>query len=169
MAQFKTIDISKVLYESMRAYHSVNTAGQLSYLYKLALCCLYPLQIPFNQFDLWRRRELLIANCKWQIGQLTNVLNILYDPTLKRIFINQNSSGYVFVPNIDDANSDVFAPNIDDANSNIYLSNIDDDPLIGTIVAIYVPLDIYSVSLSQIISDMEQIKLSGIQYQIIPF
>jgi len=169
MAQFKTLNISKLLYESMRAYHSVNTAGQLSFLYKFALCCVYPLQAYFNQFDLWRRRELLIANCKWQIGQLTNVLNMLYDPISKRIYINQNSSGYVFAPNIDDANSDIFAPNIDDTNSNIYLSNINDDPLIGSIVSIYIPIAIYSVSLAQIISDIEQIKLSGIQYQIIPF
>ena len=169
MVRFKTINISRLLYESMRAYHSVNTNGQLSFLYKFALCCLYPFQTPFNQFDLWRRRELLIASCKWQVGQLTNVLNMLYDSTLKRIYINQNSAGYIFAPNLMDSESDIFAPNIDDANSRIFASNINDNPLVGTIAAIYVPFEIYSISLAQIISDIEQIKLSGINYQIIPF
>jgi hypothetical protein len=169
MAAFKNIQYSKLLYECMRAYHSVNTAGQLSELFKLALCSIYPLQTPFDQFDLWRRRELLIANCKWQIGQLTNVLNMLHDPTLKRIFINQNSSGYLFAPNIDDGSSTTFAPNIDDGSSTTFAPNIDDNPVVGTTVKIYVPISIYSVSLSLIISDIEQIKLSGIQYEIISF
>jgi|YelNatPaOPRAMG01_1025707.scaffolds.fasta_scaffold174964_1 hypothetical protein len=170
MALFKNITISKVLYESMRAYHSVNANGQLSFLYKFALCCLYPLQIPFNQFDLWRRREYLIANCKWQVGQLTNVLNMLYDSTLKRIYIDQNILGYLFAPNIQDANSSIFAANLDSGpDDTVFANNIEDNPFVGTIVKIYIPNSIYSVDLAQIISDIEQIKLSGIQYQLIPF
>ena len=169
MVQFKNIAIFRILKESMRAYHSVNAAGALSVLYKFALCCVYPLQAPFDIFNTWRRREILIANCKWQRGQLTNVLNTLYDSVLMRIYIGASSEGYVFAPNIVDAESDLFAPNIDDAESTIFVNNIDDNPLVGTIVKIFVPNSIYSVSLAQIIPDIEQIKLSGINYEIIPF
>jgi hypothetical protein len=169
MALFKNITYTKLSYECMRAYHSVNASGQLSELFKFMLCCVYVLQDPFNVFDTWRRREILIASCKWQIGQLTNVLNMLYDSTLKRIYILQLSSGYTFAPNIDDANSTTFAPNIDDANSTTFAPNLDDSPTAGGVVQIYVPVAIYTGSLAQIISDVEQIKLSGISYEIIPF
>ena len=176
MASFKNITYSKLSYECMRAYHSVNAAGQLSELFKFMLCCVYPLQDQFNQFDLWRRRELLIASCKWQVAQLANVLNMIYIPngvsphgiykpngdinpgsTIPNIYIVQISSGYTFAPNIEDSNSTTFAP------------NIDDNPTAVGVVKIYVPTAIYSVSGDQIVSDIEQIKLSGISYEIIPF
>lgn len=89
---FRNINYSRQLYESLRAYLAVNSAGQISILYKILLCYLMPLQAPFADYDVFRRKMALIAQCKFQIGQLTNVLNMLYDATLKRIFITQSQT-----------------------------------------------------------------------------
>jgi len=169
MNLYKKIDYSKMLLETMRAYHSVNAAGQLSYMYKFALCCLYPLQQPFDNFDAWRKRILLIANCKWQIGQLTNVLNMLYDPILERISISQAETVGIFVPNIDEDESSYFAPNIDEGESEIMVPNIDDAVISSNTVTFHVPALIYTNTalLSQLIADIEMIKLKGILYTIV--
>jgi hypothetical protein len=166
---FKKIDYSKVLYESLGAYHSVNEAGQLSYAYKFCLCCLYILQTPFNNFDTWRIRQNIIANCKWQIGQLTNVLNMLYDSTLTRITIGQSIAVGAFVPNIDEGESTTFVPNIDEGESSIFVPNIDDSTINSSLVTIHVPATIFSdpIVMSQLVADIEAIKLKGILYQIV--
>jgi hypothetical protein len=170
MNLFKKIDYSKMLRETLRAYHSVNAAGQLSYMYKFCLCCLYPLQAPFNNFDTWRIRTALIANCKWQIGQLKNVLNMLYDANLQRIYISQAIPIYVFAPNIDESESTIYAPNIDEGESTVFAPNIDDPILYSDMVIIFVPASIYSNTAlkSQLIADIEQIKFAGIFYTIQP-
>jgi hypothetical protein len=170
MNLFKKIDYSRMLRETLRAYHSVNAAGQLSIMYKFCLCCLYPLQAPFNAFDNWRIRTLLIAQCKWQMGQLKNVLNMLYDPTLKRVYITQAQPIYVFAPNIDEAESTVYAPNIDEGESIVYAPNIDDPTLYSDQVTIFIPASIYAspTLMSQLVSDIEQIKFAGTLYLIQP-
>lgn len=157
-----------MLFETLGAYHSVNAAGQLSYLYKFCLCCLYVLQTPFNNFDLWRIRKLLIAQCRWEIGQLTNVLNILYDPTQKRITIGQSISVNVYVPNIDEGESTIFVPNIDEGESSVFVPNID-ETINSSTVTFYVPASIYSdpATMSLLVSDIEQIRWKGILYQIV--
>jgi hypothetical protein len=169
MPQFKTITYYKMLKETLRAYHSVNTSGRLSYMYKFCLCCLYVLQIPFNNFDTWRIRKQLIASCLWQIGQLTNVLNYLYDSTLSRIVINQSVPVYIFAPEIDGLESTLFAPEIDGLESLIYAPNIDDGIINSSIVTIHVPNSIFtnSATMSLLVSEIEQIKIQGIQYQIV--
>ena len=87
---FRTIKYSKMTFETLRSYFSVNASGQLSILYKFVFSCLYPLQSVFDNYDTFRIKKQIIASCKWQIGQLTNVLNYFFDPTLKRIHINQS-------------------------------------------------------------------------------
>lgn len=91
MAQFRTINYSRQLYESLRNYFAVNAEGQVSMLYKILLCYLQVLQPYFDTYDTFRRKEYLIAQCKWQIGQLTNVLNMIYDSALLRIYITQSA------------------------------------------------------------------------------
>lgn len=87
--RFRSISIGKMLYETLRAYYSVNSAGQLSWLYKYCAAILQPLVTPLAEYDIQRVYDGLIANSKFQIGQLTNVLNYLYDQPLNRIFITQ--------------------------------------------------------------------------------
>jgi hypothetical protein len=157
-----------MLYECLGAYHSVNKAGALSYLYKFCLCCVYVLQTPFNNFDLWRIRKLLIANCRWEIGQLTNVLNMLYDPSQKRIYIGQSVSVGVYVFNIDEGESLVFVPNIDEGESSVFVPNIDES-ISSDMVTFYVPSVIYNDTPTKtaLIADIEQIRWQGIIYQIV--
>ena len=90
MLQFRVVNYGKMLYESLRAYFSINSSGNLSQLYLFLLACLYPLQPAFDDYDTFRIKKQIIANCKWQIGQLTNVLNYFFDPVSKRITITQS-------------------------------------------------------------------------------
>jgi len=115
MALLKNINYSKMLYSTMGRYFAINKAGLLSRLYKYCLCLLWPYQMLFNSFDTWRRKMFLIASCNWQIGQLINLLNYLYDPTQKRIFITQAKISYLYLPDIDDGSitSFTYFPDID--------------------------------------------------------
>ncbi len=175
---FKGITIYKILYESMRSYFAVNAKGALSELYKFCLCCVYPLQLPFNNFDTWRQREILIANCKWQYGQLAYVLNKLYNTTLITIGLSSGSS--IFAPNIEDGGSIYCASNIEDGDNellqlndgswisiNNYVPNIGESIATGAIV-INVPTAIVNNSKAQLTADLNQIVLPGISYIINP-
>ena len=93
---FRKMNYPYMLYETLRNYYSVNTAGNLSYLFKYMACFIQPLIAPFDTYDIFRQTAWLVAQCAWQVGQLTNVLNYLYDPTLKRIYINQATNDSVF-------------------------------------------------------------------------
>jgi hypothetical protein len=91
MPLFKKISIQTMLYESLRNYYAVNNDGNVSILYKFLAAILQPLQAPFDAYDASRVRSALIAQCKWEMGQLANVLNYLFDSTLNRIFITQTT------------------------------------------------------------------------------
>ena len=149
MLQFRKIDYSKMLYESLRAYFSVNSSGQLSILYKFLFSCLYPLQPAFNNYDTFRIKKKIIAGCKWQIGQLTNVLNYFFDPDLSRIYITQSTITTLSAPVFEETTA-VFAPVFSGLSAR---SN----------VTFWVPS---SVNMSELISVIEQIKINGIPYQI---
>ena len=175
MPQFKTIRYPWMLVDTLRAYHTVNAAGQLSFMYKFCLCCIYPLQAVFNAFHIWRIHTWLVAGCKWQIGQLQNVLNMIYDSTLNRIVVVQATNDYVLAPNIDDSAyptaNYIQAPNIDDSAyptaNYIQAPNID-DATGGSGLTILVPYNIYDapVTMSALTSDIESIRLKGIRYTI---
>jgi hypothetical protein len=162
---FRGITIYKILYESVRSYFAVNAKGALSVLYKFCLCCVYPLQTPFNNFDIWRQREILIANCKWQYGQLAYVLNKLYNTTLITIGLSSGSS--IFAPNIEDGGSILFAPNIEDGGSTLFAPNIGESVVTGAVI-INVPTTIVNSSNAQLTADLNQIVLPGISYIINP-
>ena len=112
MLLLKNINYAKMLYSTMGRYFSINSSGQLSRLYKYCLCLLWPFQLMFNTFDAFRRKKILIAYCNWQVGQLTNLLNNLYDPVQKRIYISQAGLLGLMEPDID-YESTVFANDID--------------------------------------------------------
>ena len=101
MLLLRKIDYSKMLYSTLGAYFSINASGLISILYKYLLCILWPLQLAFNTFDVWRHKKQLIAYCDWKIGQLINLLNYLYDPIQNRIYISQSNLTGLFVPDLD--------------------------------------------------------------------
>jgi len=88
----RSVDYGKMLYESLRNYYSVNKAGNLTYLYLFCAACVATMQDPFNTYYTARVTNILVAQCAWQVGQLTNVLNYLFDPVSKRIYIGQSVS-----------------------------------------------------------------------------
>ena len=87
----RNIDIPRMLYETLTGFFSINANNQVTWLYKFCSACLAGLQPYLNTFFTFLAKEILIANCKWQIGQLTNVLNYLYDPIQNRITITQSA------------------------------------------------------------------------------
>jgi hypothetical protein len=163
MPNFKKIHYGRVLYETLRAYYSVNSSGNISQLYKYLLAIIQVMQAPFDGYDIYRTKESIIANCKWQVGQLTNVLNYLYDPTLNRIFITQS----ILLPVADPTFS--YPPdNFDtvfDEDPEIFERTFTDRAA-STLVIINVPT---GLSVSDITATVEQIKLTGIPYQIVTF
>lgn len=160
---FRNINYSRMLYESLRNYFSVNDEGQLSMLYKILLCFIQQLQPGFDAYDTFRRKEALIAQCKYVIGQLTNVLNILYDATQKRIFITQavtsnlSAPGFAYTTNVQARGFNEPAQVqgrgfFDSANT--------------TLTTIHVPVGTDIVDLT---ATVEQIRLKGLEYTIETF
>lgn len=163
MPLFRNIDYGKMLYEALRNYYSINSTGELTILYKYMACMVQPLQDPFNAYAAQRTINALIAQCKWQIGQLTNVLNMLYDSTLKRIYITQNrpittqAVGFPY-------NAITQARGFGEA-AILQARGFGDTPARSTVIInIPVVIDIPSIT-----ATIEQIRLKGIPYEILTF
>lgn len=163
MAGFRNIDYSKMLYETLRNYFSVNAAGEMSILYRFMSAIVAPFQAPFDDYQVFRTKEALIASCKWQIGQLTNVLNYLYDATLKRIFISQATITIIADPMFQ------YSPvhfDSDFGNPPAQFEHEFGDRAAGTAVVINVPA---GVNQSDLVATIEQIRMEGIPYTISTF
>lgn len=164
MPNFKDIHYGKLLYETLRAYYSVNSSGNISTFYKYLLAIVQTMQAPFDNYNTYRRKEAVIANCKWQIGQLTNVLNYLYDSTLNRIYITQS----VILP-VADPTFDYPPVNFDGAFTDsppAIFERTFSDRVASTLVTINVPT---GTNVSDLTATVEQIKFQGIPYKIIEF
>lgn len=173
-----------MLFETLRSFFSVNKIiknvggvqiqGFLTVLYKFCLCCLYPLQTAFIDFDLFRRKKQLISYCAWIHGQLTNVLNILYDASLKRIYITADGINNLFCPTFFDEfgatkESTIFAPLFADGESAIFAPTLQANT-VNRFVTVHVPASLYSDTaiLEDFDSTINQIKPETINYIILP-
>ena len=163
--QFKKIYYPKFLKESLRDYLCVNRAGQLSYLYKFLLCVLMPLQTQWEDFETYRAKIWLISQCKWSIGQLTNVLNYLYDPLNNSIYISQSTIDVVFVPVFAETTK-VFATVYAETTS-IFAPTFDDLPKLHPAI-INVPSSVYSDAsiMSDLTATLVMIRPLGLKSQI---
>ena len=168
MSLFKRIYYPTMLHESLRDYYCINKNGQLSFLYKFLLCVLMPLQTEWDKFELYRQKIYLISICKWQLGQLTNVLNALYDSTLNRIFLSQSTIQDVFDPVIT-GNAINFDPVFAESTS-IFEPVILDEPRMYPMV-IHIPAAIMadSINYADLISTVEKIRPLGLDYNIETF
>lgn len=164
MPNFRKISYGPLLYETLRAYYSVNSSGELSVMYKFLLAIVQVLQGPFDVYDTYRKKEAIIANCKWQIGQLTNVLNYLYDSSLNRIFITQSEIAAISDPTFAYSPTH-FDQTFADTPPEIFERTFK-DRVATTLVTINVPV---SVNLSDLTATIEQIKIEGIPYKIVTF
>jgi len=160
--RFRNINIGKILYEGLRAYYSVNTDGFISILFKFCFALVQPLQAPFDALDIQRTINAIVANCKWEIGQLANVLNYLYDNTLNRIFITQSVPSIVSATTFDYTailNAGEFGDNP------VQLRGFFDKTASSPVI-INVPAGTNIASITAVI---EQIRIQGIAYQIVEF
>ena len=160
---FRNIDYPKLLLEGLRHYFSINNSGDVSFLYKYltAFVALFP--SAFADLVAFRNKEALIAQCKFQIGQLTNLLNYFYDATLSRIYISQSVISVVADPMFQ------YAPvnfDSDFASAPLIEEREFGDRVNESLVTINVPT---GVNISDLTATVEQIKLQGIPYQIITF
>jgi hypothetical protein len=160
---FRNINYGRLLYESLRNYFSVNTANQISILYQYCACFLQPLIAPFAAYVAFRNTEALIAQCQWQIGQLTNVLNFLFDSLLQRIFITQST-----ITIISDPEFAYPAINFDgEFGETVQIWEREFfDPVTVSTVTINVPI---GTDISAITAVINQIRIQGIPYLIATF
>lgn len=158
---FKNIDYSRQLFESLRSYYSVNSAGAISILYKILICFLQPLQPAFDAYDLFRAKEALIAQCEWQIGQLTNVLNFLYDTLLSRIFITQSEVSVISDPKFE---YDAIHWDQSFNDPDTVFERPFNDRASTSLVTINVP---QGVDFADLTATIEQIRLKGFAYKIV--
>jgi hypothetical protein len=161
--RFRQILIPLMLLECLRGYYSVNSSGRVNWLYKYCAALLCPLVDPVADYQSDIVTDGLIANSKFQIGQVTNVLNYLYDNVLNRIFITQ---GY-YMQTVD--TTFAYAPiNTDTtfASSPTIFEREFNDPLQFVGAIIHVPV---SANLSALTATVAQMALAGIQYTIVTF
>lgn len=152
-----------MLYEALRNYFSLNTQGDISILFKYCAALLFPLQAPFDSYDTVRRMYEIVASCKFVIGQLTNVLNYFYDPILKRIFIAQATIVVLSAPELEYI-TDVQGVEFEEPAT--AQAREFGDRTAGELVSINIP---FGIDLAAITATIEQIKIDGIDYQIIEF
>lgn len=172
MSRFRTLDLPKLIFESVRNDLSVTKlyydslgnlqGGKISIFYKFCLACVYVLKPSWDIFDTFRNKYQLVAQCNWTYAQLTNVLNYLYDNALSRITISESVNGIGYYPTID-VESIAYMPTID-VESTVYLYSIDLNTAILSNVTINVPVSLYSNTalLNLLIQTVSQIKLAGI-------
>jgi hypothetical protein len=163
LSKFRSIDYGKMLYETLRNYYSVNAQGKISLLYQYLACLIQPLIAPWDNYENNRLLNGLIADTKWQIGQLTIVLNYLFDPNLKRIYITQAS-----YTNVDDPEFAYPPVNFDDvfADTPLIFEREFDDALGFVMLTFHIPSTVNEAAVTAVI---EQIRLQGIQYRIVIF
>lgn len=163
MSVFRKLDYGRMLYESLRNYFSINSSGMISILFKYCACFLQVLQAPFIAYDAQRAINALVAQCAWQIGQLTNVLNFLYDNALSRIFLTQSVTKNLSAPKFPYTTTvQVRGFGVPaQAQARGFLDSIS-----TSLVTINVPV---SVPLPPLIATVEQIRLQGIHYEIVTF
>ncbi len=166
MNLFKNIDYKHLTYEALRDYFSVNKAFKLSYLYKFLLACVWPLKASWDAFETYRAKVWMISQCKWQIGQLQNVLNYLYDPVNNSIYITQSAVNYLYANTFADSPPICFANTF--ADTPIVFAPTFDDMASLHPSTIFVPASIFGSGtiMSDFIATCEKIKPIGIVYQI---
>jgi hypothetical protein len=156
-----------MLTETMR-WFATNKDGQPSKLYKFLFACVQIWQDWFSGFSMWRNEKFIIANCKWQIGQLTNVLNYFFDPINKTIYIDQVTLLNTFDPVLTGNQAVNFDLPITGNESTLYEPTFSPNVII-TGVIIHVPNAIYidPAQMTALTSVIEQIRITGISYTIV--
>jgi len=161
LSNFRKIDFPAMLRETLTSFFSINKAGAATWGYKFCAACLAVLIQPFKDFDAYRQKMWLIANCKWQIGQLTYVLNRLYDPALNRITIAQAVTTPQFL-NAFPYDGTMWAGSFDDAPI-VFLQTFGSQAA-KTVVTFVVPAEL---DLDDLTATVALVAMDGIPYKIV--
>lgn len=161
--RFRSINVGLMLYSILRAYYSVDSSGNVNWFYKLLAAMVQPLVSTLATYEAQRAVNGLIAGSKFQVGQLANVLNYLYDNILNRIFITQG-----YYNQITDVVFGESPTHFDDvfANNPTVFEIVFGDPVSIVGAVIHVPAD---TNVSQITATVAQMALEGINYTIVTF
>ncbi len=166
MAKLKYINYPRMIFDSLTDFFSVNSEGNLSFMYRFMTGWLWVFQDYFDSFDAFRQKILIIAQCKFTIGQLTNTLNALYDSLLNRIYIGQAS--YVQVDTLWYGE-----PDTDELVNTLWYGEPDTDELVNTawygesVIADYATINIpAALSTTDIEATIKKIAPEGLNYTI---
>jgi len=160
---FRNINYRKLLFESLRNFFSVTAIGSISTFFKYFTAFVQPLEAPFTTFTTFRNKELLISQCKWQVGQLANVLNILYDATLKRIYCTQSTYNILTAPEFAYTSTTYCS---DFGSTPLIFSSEFNDKVNTTAFTINVPTSVYT---SDLLATVNQIAFDGSNFTINQF
>jgi hypothetical protein len=160
---FKNINYRVMLFETLRKFFSVNSNNAISVLFTFLTAFVQLFEVPFANFVTFRNKEQLIAQCKWQVGQLANVLNILYDSTLKRIYCTQSTYN-IAVSETFDYDASTF--DSDFGSAPLIYENEFNDKVATTQFIINVPTDVYN---GDLVATVNQIAFTGANFTINQF
>lgn len=168
MNKFHSIDFPQILHESLRDYFTINKAGNLSFLYRFLLCVIWPFKLVWDTFETYRAKIWLISQTKWQLGQLTNVLNYLYDSINNSIYITQSVIDFIFAPVFAETTT-IFAPVF--AETTDFFAPTFSDILAFHPVIIHIPASLLAdtSSYSDMVATIEKIRILGLSYSIETF
>ena len=158
--RFRHVDFPVCLYESLRTYYSVNSQGKVNWLYKLCAANIQPMQCYWTTYEQLRATNGLIAGGKFQIGNLTNILNYLYDNVLNRIFITQGFYEQTVAREFGSA----IAFGRQFGETPILFAREFGDAILFVGAVIHIPT---SANLSQVTATVAQMAIRGVSYTII--
>jgi hypothetical protein len=165
MNKFRSISFPTILHESLRDYFSINKAGKLSFLYKFLICILWPLKLAWDNFETYRQKIYLISICGWKLGQLTNVLNYLYDSSNNSIYITQSVIEMVFDPTFTGTTIN-FDPTFAGITT-VFEATFSDSASIIPVI-IHIPSSLFNDAgkKSDLVATIEKIRILGLKYEI---
>jgi hypothetical protein len=157
-----------MLFETLRHFFSVTSNSAISVLFTFLTAFVQLFEAPFASFVIFRNKEQLIAQCKWQVGQLANVLNILYDSTLLRIYCTQSSYTNIGLTQFEYPATVFFSDFGTPAT--VFLKEFN-DKVETSQFTINVPSDIYNNAPveSDLLATVNQIAFTGSNFIIQPF
>lgn len=162
---FKSINYRRLLFTFLSRYFSIRDDNTVSYFYKFLACFVQPIEKAFNGYDTFRQLEYLISVCKWQMANTANLLNYIYDPTLKRIYLSQSVETQIYAEDFPYDAITFF--NDWSANATLFLQDFN-SPASYTPVKVNVP-SVLSAKLPDMTATINQIKFDDTSYTINTF
>ena len=165
MSIFRTIDFSVMPHETIRDYFFINKSGKLSFIAKFLYCVIWPLKTSWDSFELYRQKIWLISQCGWILGQLQNVLNLIYEPINHNITVSQSVVPLIYAPVFAETTT-IFAKVFGETTVEFSPPFTDSSNMYPCTINIPSSLHLVAVTYNDLISTIEKIRPAGIIYNI---